>query len=91
MRTKKFQVSSTNNQIITNGQTTINLFPAETAGYLKVNRSLSFLRQRRIGNPSERFWTSQNDRIKDTLQQRLWGIENLIDKQTGIWDLGFLR
>jgi hypothetical protein len=29
---------------------------------------VSFLRRRRIGNPSaseERFWTSQNDRIKD--------------------------
>jgi hypothetical protein len=53
----------------------MNLPAAETAGYLKGNRALSFPL---VGNPSERFWTSQNDRNKDTPQQRLWGIENLI-------------
>jgi len=53
----------------------MNLPAAETAWYLKGNRALSFPL---VGNPSERFWTSQNDRNKDTSQQRLWGIENLI-------------
>ena len=34
---------------------------------------------RLVRNPSEeRCWTSQHDRNKESPQQRLWGIENLI-------------
>jgi len=50
---------------------------AETAWYLKGNRALSFPL---VGNPSERFWTSQNDRNKGAPQQGLWGIENLTNE-----------